>query len=216
MANLELTGTRPPSAASLRPMSSKSLARPKSSYHVISDKSNVDELLFTSHHSKIDDDTVNYKSPWVKSYLKNDHTKISKQTKMRPLFWAPGDRPTFTSHSDRTLGTKSKHSLDLNKYRPVKQVPSFCDETLFGKRLEEPSFAAPWAEKTRAPRPFLFSPLDYTKLTREGSSVGERYSASGTLDGRPPSRQGRRPVTAGTRPVTVESAQDMEKPTWRP
>lgn len=218
MDTLELTVSKPPSAAfsrplysaSSRPLSSKSRAHPKSSCHVISDKSNVDEVLFTSFHSK-PDDTVNCKSPGAESCTKKDPTNISKKQKLRPLLWVPEDRPTFTSHSDRTLAIQSNHLLYLNKYRPIKQVSSICDETLFGKRLKESSLEAPWSKKTKP----LFFPLDYTKLTLEGSCISEIYSVTGTLDGRPPSRQGRRPATAGTRPATVESVQNIEKPKWR-
>lgn len=217
MENLELTGTRPPSVTGSRP-SSRTSNRPRSGYHVISNKSSVDELLFTSHHSK-NENVINFKPPWSNTPRnKTDIDKVKKMPKMRPLLWTPDDRASVTSQSDRTSKGHHLHvDYDrLNKYRPVKQKPSFCDESLFGPRLEEPSFEAPWADKLKKPRPYLFSPLDYAKLTREGSTMSAKYSSSGTLDGRPPSRQGRRPKTASTRPVTVESAQDIQKPTWKP
>lgn len=217
MEDLELTGTRPPSVSGSRP-SSRTSNRPRSGYHVIANKSNVDELLFTAHHPR-NDNVIHFKPPWSTTPRgKTDIDKAKKMPKMRPLLWTPDDRASVTSQSDRKSYGKG-HTLDydrLNKYRPTKQMPSFCDESLFGPRLEEPSFEAPWADKTKKPRPYLFSPLDYAKLTREGSTMSAKYSPSGTLDGRPPSRQGRRPKTASTRPVTVESAQDIQKPTWRP
>ncbi|XP_045180506.2 RBPJ-interacting and tubulin-associated protein 1-like [Mercenaria mercenaria] len=223
MEDLELTGTRPPSVTGSRP-SSRSSHRPGSGYHVVSDKSNVDELLFTSHHPRTEN-VANFKPPWTNTPRCNtDIVRAKKMPKMKPLLWSPGeDRATFTSQSDRKVYKSSNkglsHTVDLerlNRYRPVKQKPSFCDESLFGPRLEEPSFEAPWAEKTKKQKPFLFSPLDYARLTREGSTMSAKYSSSGTLDGRPPSRQGRRPKTASTRPVTVECAQDIQNPTWIP
>lgn len=220
MENLELTGTRPPSATGSRP-SSRTSNRPRSGYHVVSDKSNVDELLFSSHHPR-NDRAPSFKPPWSTTPRKSEIEKAMKKPKMRPLLWSPGDRVTETSQSDRdAFRPRKSHTptIDLerlNRYRPVKQIPSFCDETLFGPKLVEPSFDAPWADKVKKPKPFLFSPVDYAQLTREGSAMSAKYSSSGTLDGRPPSRQGRRPNSALTRPVTVESAQDIQKPTWRP
>lgn len=218
MADLELTGSRPPSVASVRPPSSNSKNRPRSGYKIISEKSDVDELLFSSHHPK-EEAVINFKPPWATTPKpKND--KIFKKSKMRPLLWTPDERSTCTSQSERrsthAINRSHNHNIDLNRYRPIKQKPSFCDETLFGPKLVEPSFDAPWAEKTKRKQPFLFSPVDYAKLTREGTTLSAKYSSSGTLDGRPPSRQGRRPVTASTRPVTVEGTQDLEKTVWKP
>jgi len=219
MADLELTGSRPPSVAGVRPSSRN---RPRSGYKVLGNDSSVDELLFSSHHPKHEAE-IGFNPPW--STTPRDPSSSSKafvkKPKMKPMLWAPDSRTSITSHSDRN-GYKSSskginHHNDLNRYRPVKQKPSFCDETLFGHKLEEPSFEAPWAEKTKKSRPYLFSPVDYAKLTREASTMSAKYSSSGTMDGRPPSRQGRRPVTATTRPVTVESCMDVNtKPTWKP
>ncbi|KAL4217993.1 negative regulation of Notch signaling pathway [Mactra antiquata] len=217
MMDLELTGTRPPSAQGCR---SQASSRPKSGYRVISDKSNVDELLFSSNHSR-NETVINFKPPWgntPRARGKSDLDSSKKKSRMRPLLWTPDDRDTVSSQSDKRA-FKGHHSIDLerlNRYRPVKQTPSFCDESLFGPKLQEPSFEAPWAEKVKKPKPYLFSPVDYARLTREGSTLSAKYSSSGTMDGRPPSRQGRRPKTATTRPVTVESAQDIQKPTWKP
>lgn len=214
MEDFQLTGTRPPSVIDCRPSSRNSdRPRSRSGYHVVGDKSNVDELLFASHHPR-NENIIKFKPPWSDTTrCKSDLEKAMKVPKMRPLLWTPDDRASVTSQSDRISKKGNNHSVDLNRYRPMKQKPSFCDESLFGPRLQEPSFEAPWAEKVKKPRPFLFCPLDYARLTREASTMSAKYSSSGTLDGRPPSRQGRRPKTASTRPVTVESAQRL---TWKP
>ncbi|KAH3709370.1 hypothetical protein DPMN_068832 [Dreissena polymorpha] len=214
MADLELRGSRPPSVVGIRPPSS---GRPRSGYKVIADHSDVDELLFTSHHPRSESEVL-FRPPWSTA----SQEKIEKKKpKMRPMLWAPDPRQSVTtSHSDQKGfkgSMRSTNHADLNRYRPVKQKPSFCDEMLFGHKLEEPSFDAPWGEKSKRPRPFLCSPVDYAKLTREGSTLSAKYSSVGTLDGRPPSRQGRRPASANTRPVTVETSYDINvKPTWKP
>ena len=229
MEDFELIGSRPPSVVSIRPPSTQRTDRPpsaqrsdrpKSGYKTINNKSSVDELLFSSHHnSNREDKPATFKSPWVIT-PKSKNEKLFKKSKMRPLLWVPEDRKTGTSQSDRrcnhAVSRSHNHAGDLNRFRPVKQIPSFCDEGLFGPRLDEPSFEAPWAEKTKRKQPFLFSPVDYAKLTREGTTLSAKYSSSGTMDGRPPSRQGRRPVTASTRPVTVEGTQDLERTHWKP
>lgn len=220
MESLELTGTRPPSVTGHRP-SSRNSNRPGSGYHRLADRSSVDELLFTSHHPR-HEDVVNFKPPWTET-PRNKKSEKDKQPKLKPLLWAPSDnRTSITSQSDRGGGLRMSNKgfhVDadrLNKYRPKKHTASFCDETLFGPRLEEPSFEAPWAEKVKKGKPLIFSPVDYAKLTREQSACSARYSSAGTMDGRPPSRQGRRPRTATTRPVTVEVSNDVEKPVWVP
>lgn len=217
MDNLELTGTRPPSVASARPPSSQGSHRPRSGYHTLSDKSSVDELLFSSHHPRHTEE-VTFNPPWDDQ--KNKPIKLEKP-RIKPLLWAPDERSCFSgrSHILKTSNRNSvTHDIDKHqKYKPLKHTPTFVDESLFGPKLEEPSFRAPWAEKVKKPKPFLFSPIDYTKLVRENTTNSKnRYSSAGTMDGRPPSRQGRRPVTATTRPVTVESTYDVEKPIWKP
>ena len=219
MDNLELTGTRPPSVASSRP-SSRQSNRPRSGYHMIAEKSNVDELLFSSHHPR-HEDIIGFKAPWDETPRHKTERDRPKKPRGPPLFWSPDTREENLSSSQSDRGSvlrKSNITDKLNRYRPKKYTASYCDETLFGPKLEEPSFEAPWAEKVRKPRPHLFSPIDYAKLTRDNSSLAtkNRYSSAGTLDGRPPSRQGRRPASSDSRPITVESCQNIEKPIWKP
>ena len=212
---LELTGTRPPSVASSRPGSSH---RPRSGYHTVANSSSVDELLFSSHHPTRNSEEMSFKAPWDSV---KERTNKSDKTRAKPLLWAPSERAAFSSRS-QILKSSNRNSLTHDfekhqKYKPLKHTPTYVDESLFGPKLEEPSFRAPWAEKVKRPKPFLFSPIDYTKLVRESTTDKKvRYSSAGTMDGRPPSRQGRRPVTATTRPVTVESTYDIERPTWKP
>ena len=161
---------------------------------------------------------MTFNPPWD---TQKETSKPEKNRGLKPLLWSPGDRQSLSANSHVLKSSNRNlliHDLDKHqKYKPLKHTPSFVDETLFGTRLEEPSFRAPWAEKVRKPKPFLFSPVDYTKLVRESTTnSNNRYSSAGTLDGRPPSRMGRRPVTATTRPVTVESDYDIEKPVWKP
>ena len=216
MDKLELTGTRPPSVASNRPPSSHGGGRPRSGYHTLSDKSSVDELLFSSHHPRSSEE-VTFNPPWDSPKETN---KLEKP-RNKPNLWSPSERNSLSAKSHVLKSSNRNvliHDYDKHhKYKHLKHTPTFVDESLFGPKLEEPSFRAPWAEKVKKPRPYLFSPVDYTKLVRENTTnSNNRYSSAGTLDGRPPSRMGRRPVTATTRPVTVESTYDVEKPTWKP
>lgn len=209
MGDLELRGSRPPS------VTTRLEGRPRSGFKLFSDSVE----MFPTHAPK-EEQSVNFKPSWAAT-PRNKTDKLFRKSKMRPLLWAPEDRASNTSQSERrsthTIVNKGSQSIDFDKYRPVKQKASFVDESLFGPHLQEPSFEAPWAEKTKKTKPFLFSPVDYAKLTREGSTMSAKYSSSGTLDGRPPSRQGRRPKTASTRPVTVEGTQDLDKTMgWRP
>lgn len=219
MEDLELIGSRPPSVASQRPPSVHETTRPRSGYKVVSDISNLDEEFPLPYQNKRTEPVIHFK-PSITPRRRNDVDKLFKKSKLRPLHWAPEERSASTSHSERVdeqhVSRSLNKSINFNRYRPVKQKPSFCDETLFGPRLEEPTFDAPWAQKTKKAKPLLFSPVDYAKLMREGSTLSAKYSSSGTLDGRPPSRQGRRPVTASTRPVTVECATDVDKKIWKP
>ncbi|XP_038619432.1 RBPJ-interacting and tubulin-associated protein 1 [Tachyglossus aculeatus] len=47
-----------------------------------------------------------------------------------------------------------------NKYRLIAHTPSYCDETLFGRRPEGPGWEAPWMTKGEAAklRPLLWTP----------------------------------------------------------
>lgn len=201
-----ITGTRPPSAGS-RPSSRQSPVH-KSGYHKVSDNSDVDEMLFKSFNSMGVKDYSGYPAAWSKT------PKDKKRGK--PLLWAPPVGVHQEHKESSTYSLRKSHDLHdpRYKYRLSKHTPSFCDETLFGPRLEEPSFKAPWEEKKKMTgRPMLWTPMDYSRGNLDNDHVElEPYS----VDGRPPSRQGRRPASTKTRPTTVESVTSTKSQVWKP
>lgn len=190
-----ITGTRPPSSTG---------SRPRSGYRKVSNTAEVDETLFRSHNF-----TQHHDSP------RNDFSLQSKTPKDKklgsPLIWAPSSTDPKPSNY-HNIKSRINHSHESQKYRFHNHKPTFVDETLFGPKLEEPSFEAPWAEKKKKPTPLHWSPPEFsTRQMTQASSVIEPYS----LDGRPPSRQGRRPASTRTRPCTVESVSSA-KSYWKP
>ncbi|XP_033727171.1 uncharacterized protein LOC117316609 [Pecten maximus] len=226
-----ITGSRPPSARTRSRQSHVSYSRPKSGYHKVAESSDADELLFGSEnyssHNHVRP-TDHFQHPTQSSYqhstqgsnssLWANPVPVVKEKKQRPLLWAPSNPTSAGSQSSResNFALKPSHTTlesTKTKYRHLKHTPTFVDETLFGPRLEEPLFDAPWDSK-KTKQPFLFSSTDYTKITYGGQgSESEPYS----VDGRPPSRQGRRPASTRMRPCTVESVGGAStKTVWKP
>ncbi|BFZ20982.1 hypothetical protein BsWGS_24021 [Bradybaena similaris] len=152
-----VTGARAPSAmSSHRPKSAT-----KHGYHILAHKSSVDELLFSSQHqSRLNEPIINFKAPW--EYPKpqpplhtfgnvKGKTEVKNKVHGRPLLWCP--TPGTATHTRER--TKTRSSVDdagylwstRSHFRHLKHTPTFVDETLFGPRLEEPSFKAPWDVK---------------------------------------------------------------------
>ncbi|KAL3888437.1 hypothetical protein ACJMK2_000804 [Sinanodonta woodiana] len=221
---IELVGSRPPSVMSRPPSSSSARSRSRSGYHLSHNASSIHESLFTSHNPT-KNLSNNTPPPWPehKRYKDEDKKKMEKP-KMRPLLWAPpSPAPTLDRESGFLESVKSTDTENsrLHKFRALRHTPTFVDESLFGPKLQDPSFDPPWVKKTAKAvrmRPLLWCPQ--TASSEEGAATSERmvYSASGTLDGRPPSRLGRRPASAKSRPSTVESTSmfDQTKPIWKP
>uniref|UniRef100_A0A2C9KH17 RBPJ-interacting and tubulin-associated protein 1 n=1 Tax=Biomphalaria glabrata TaxID=6526 RepID=A0A2C9KH17_BIOGL len=162
-----LTGSRPPSVLSnYRPNSAK-----QNGYHTIARKSSVDETLFRSYYTtKLDEPVSLDKPPWEYPHIEKTLSakKSQESTKAKyngpPLLWCPTPREVSHTKSKQKPGPNDPLYLWNTKhhYRHLKHTPSFIDETLFGSRLEEPSFKAPWNEKKKgekiAPRPLLWGP----------------------------------------------------------
>lgn len=190
-----ITGTRPPSSTG---------SRPRSGYRKVSNAAEVDETLFRSHnYTQLHDNQGSGFS---------FQTKTPKEKKRGPpLLWAPSSNEPKPSNYHNVKSHLS-HSHESQKYRFHNHKPTFVDETLFGPKLEEPSFEAPWAEKKKKATPVLWSPPEFaSRQMTQANSVNEPFS----LDGRPPSRQGRRPASTRTRPCTVESVSSA-KSYWKP
>ncbi|XP_061178269.1 RBPJ-interacting and tubulin-associated protein 1-like [Saccostrea echinata] len=193
-----ITGTRPPSSSG---------SRPRSGYRKVSNTAEVDETLFRSHNFTQVHDSQSSKFPF--------QTKTPKEKKRGPpLLWAPS--PTEQKPSNyHNFKPRVNHSSESQRYRFHNHKPTFVDETLFGHKLEEPSFEAPWAEKKKKPPVLNWAPQDFSssrQMTQaNANSVNEPFS----LDGRPPSRQGRRPASTRNRPCTVESVASSRS-YWKP
>ncbi|XP_019617856.1 PREDICTED: RBPJ-interacting and tubulin-associated protein 1-like [Branchiostoma belcheri] len=170
----------------------------KKTYKTTSNSSYVDEMLFGSPSDR---------------RRSNENSFSTPKSKAPPLLWSP---PVYGSKSD-TAGSRSSRPPSgrlsgsssrsesrrgnmprtKNKYRLVKHTPTFVDEQLFGSRLSEPEFAAPWEEKDRRDTPLLWSPGTPTvdKITPAPTS-GRRPNSrpSSALRERPGSRAGEQPL----------------------
>ncbi|XP_029427666.1 RBPJ-interacting and tubulin-associated protein 1 [Rhinatrema bivittatum] len=124
----------------------------RASYRAQSSTSFVDETLFRS--SSKDTHVSNFESPWTE--------KISHPT---PVLWGP---QTPKSVKSATVSKKPSpmSTARKNKYRLKSHFPSYCDETLFGPKVEESSWEAPWAKKEDKAklRPLLWIPLSAPKI----------------------------------------------------
>ena len=203
---LVVTGSRSSSVAGSR---QGTRDRPRSGYRKIGNTSEVDETLFKSH-SVARMSQSQESSP----FLKSPTPKVKGSGP--PLLWAP---PVTNKRPEKFLKTPTPQTPnESNKYRLRGHTPTYVDETLFGPKLEEPSFPAPWGDRKRKPKPFTWAPPQphefscERQLTQARSEVSEPFS----VDGRPPSRQGRRPGSKRTRPCTVESMASSSKSQWRP
>ncbi|RUS91649.1 hypothetical protein EGW08_000622 [Elysia chlorotica] len=173
-------GTRPPSAlSSYRPVSA---GRKHNGYHSRAQPSFVDESLFGSqHHTRLDEEFMSFKAPWEypkpppprNTFAAPPKSKlpVKPKPKGRPLLWCPSPdaavhvRTKTTKNLAHSDGAKSNQGAlwnTRNNFRHLKHTPTFVDESLFGPRLQEPTFEAPWNERKkgekRTVRPFLFYP----------------------------------------------------------
>ncbi|XP_062446462.1 RBPJ-interacting and tubulin-associated protein 1 [Rhea pennata] len=93
----------------------------------------------------------------------------------RPLVWSPpaaGARwkaEAVAPSACTPQGTPRKR----NKYRLTSHTPSYCDESLFGTKPEDPAWAASWMKKEDVAklRPLLWSP---SSASRNQSSLSPR------------------------------------------
>lgn len=190
---LVLTGTRPPSVTDFRPRTAPSV-RGRYGYHTVGIKSNVDETLFKSHNPGRMSEEIDFKPPW--SYKKKTPEEQLMKPKGRPLMWAPQpsvslDGNIVSNHcGNKTKNTNSNSTQ--SKHKLWRHTPTFVDESLFGPRLEEPSFDAPWGMKKTKARPYFWvpDPSLYDDLENTESAKKTRYrvrtrpkTAQGTRSG---------------------------------
>ena len=131
------------------------------------------------HHTRLDEELTSFKAPWeypkppppknTFAVSSKDKHPAKLKSKGRPLLWCPSPnaathvrtktkRATAHSDIDRSNGDLLWNTRD--NFRRLKHTPTFVDESLFGPRLQEPTFEAPWNERKkgdrRPVRPYLF------------------------------------------------------------
>ncbi|XP_074153282.1 RBPJ-interacting and tubulin-associated protein 1 [Sminthopsis crassicaudata] len=124
----------------------------QSGYRVKSSTSFVDETLF-GKPSGARPTPPKFDPPWAvraRSGKLVPLTPNSEGTK-----WNLNLDPSKSSSSTPPYPLRKK-----NKYRLIRHTPSFCDETLFSSRQEEPTWDAPWMKKEDAAKlqPLLWTP----------------------------------------------------------
>eukprot|EP00079_Xenopus_tropicalis_P014301 XP_004910682.1 PREDICTED: RBPJ-interacting and tubulin-associated protein 1 [Xenopus tropicalis] len=117
----------------------------RSAYRFKAANSYVDETLFGTSGVRVDQ-TVKW------------NTAPPCQT---PLLWSPGE----IQNSKNTLSCRPKSTPPGTprkkiQYRVKSRTPSYCDESLFGGKVEECTWDAPWVKKedTIKIRPLLWCP----------------------------------------------------------
>lgn len=160
---LTITGSRPGSSFSSRPSS----ASHRQGYRTISRHSEADEMLFSSIFPKKYDKSYN-------THLWSVRKELAEK-KPQPLLWAPSPCASARSDSARSM-------TPVNTYRRIAYKPSYVDETLFGSKLVEPSFKAPWNQKTNRWTPdHTYIHTEHSNRTKapvgiDGSNSGTRFN----------------------------------------
>ncbi|XP_041058255.1 RBPJ-interacting and tubulin-associated protein 1-like isoform X1 [Carcharodon carcharias] len=125
-----------------------------SRYRVRAKTSYVDETLF-GHSNGLQRSVAEFEPPWGST---------SQTGSQQPLLWSPSSqiRPSANGKIG-PVPTPSKCGgtpIKKNKYRLKCRMPSYCDESLFGSKQEDPGWEAPWtAEEDKIKiRPLLWTP----------------------------------------------------------
>ncbi|GFS03549.1 Ras-specific guanine nucleotide-releasing factor RalGPS1 [Elysia marginata] len=190
-------GTRAPSAlSSSRPSSASTRHH---GYHAKARSSFVDESLFGSyHHTRLDEELKSFKAPWEypkpptprNTFAVPLRTKpvVKPKPKGRPLLWCPSPDSATKLYPKRATGKPDSDSVKSSSnenymwntrdhFRRLKHTPTFVDESLFGPRLQEPTFEAPWNERKkgekRPVKPYLFDPSS-NGMSSENAAVKRR------------------------------------------
>ena len=94
--------------------------------------------------------------------------KLSTEAKKRPL----SGNPNTCSPSTRVQLKNAENLASRTKAKSnTAHKGSFVDEGLFGPRLEESSWRAPWEEKPSKSKPLLFDAFDYKMNVKQDLAV---------------------------------------------
>uniref|UniRef100_UPI00398E83D7 RBPJ-interacting and tubulin-associated protein 1-like n=1 Tax=Pristiophorus japonicus TaxID=55135 RepID=UPI00398E83D7 len=125
-----------------------------SHYRVRAKTSYVDETLF-GHSNRLQSSETEFDPPWIST---------SQAGSQQPLLWSPSSQTRPSANGQiGPVPTPSKCGgtpIKKNKYRLKYCMPSYCDESLFGSKQEDPGWEAPWTAKEvkMKIRPLLWTP----------------------------------------------------------
>lgn len=178
--DIGIVGSRPASAMnSFRPSSAQSK---RHGYVTRASDSNVDESLFGSYHQTKLNEAMNFKAPWDEPKPKPPRNtfgpdptenKTKKENKKGPILnWSPSftvastyKRPERKSNLNNSSVNSSGYlwnSRDQSSFHHLRHTPTYVDESLFGDRLQDATFVAPWNERKKGEKkkqkPYLWDP----------------------------------------------------------
>ncbi|XP_061458541.1 RBPJ-interacting and tubulin-associated protein 1 [Rhineura floridana] len=118
-------------------------------YRVKAKASYVDESLFGSR-AGCQDAGAEFDPPWMDN----------KASSQRPLLWSPQTTRWEADAGPLQAAPPASTPRKRNKYRLKSHTPSYCDETLFGSKLEGQEEAAHWMAKGGVSKlcPLLWTP----------------------------------------------------------
>ena len=152
----------------------------------------------SQHRTRLDEDLKGFKAPWEypkppaprNTFAAQSNVKppVKPKPKGRPLLWCPSpDAATHVRIKSSSAASHSNSSPDCQwntrgNFRRLKHTPTFVDESLFGPRLQEPTFEAPWNERKkgekRPVRPYLFDPSGGNSFENGHTVVKKRPSTA--------------------------------------
>ncbi|GCB62812.1 RBPJ-interacting and tubulin-associated protein 1-like [Scyliorhinus torazame] len=162
-----------------------------SHYRVRAKTSFVDETLF-GHSNGLQSSVAEFEPPWGSS---------SQTGSRQPLFWSPSSQIRPSANGDiGPVPTPSKCGgtpVKKNKYRLKCRKPSYCDESLFGSKQDDPGWEAPWTtqEDKRNIRPLLWTPTVHKISSSESCSHNTQFSSTKGNPVKPPYSVTREPST---------------------
>ena len=185
-------------------------------------------IFRSSHQTKLNEN-IHFKAPWEGPKPEKPRNtfaepsrpiKPKKEKKSPPLFWSPTPGTALFPRDSNKSNNKTRNSVssqarcstmwnsrDQSSFRHLKHTPTFVDESLFGAKLQEPSFEAPWNERKKgekkALKPYLWDPSG-------GPEISGHNGLEISLSGRNP-RSGVRPATA----IGIRN-KGVAVPVWKP
>ncbi|XP_072443463.1 RBPJ-interacting and tubulin-associated protein 1-like isoform X1 [Chiloscyllium punctatum] len=143
-------------------------------YRVIAKTSYVDETLFGKSYG-LRSPVAELESPWHST---------SQTGAQQPSLWSSSSQIKPSAHGEVGLVPNPRKCggtpIKKNKYRLKGHVPSYCDESLFGPKQEDPNWEAPWTaqEDKIKIRPLLWSPSVHNVSSNAFCSCSSQFSSA--------------------------------------